>query len=185
MQADGLPFAVKFFLLLVIFALGFLLARDLFFIINGPSDQKDKTYAAAASSPIPTKAKKEIPSSEVPPIARPAESKDQLREKTGEAATSLRRDPVENLPIDNPTAGRPLELGNRQAKKSGPNAKPLRADEGLPMGDLRAGTDAKPMGSLRSPAESSVTGSLRPEERSLPTGSLRPEEGSLHTGSLR
>ena len=47
MQADGLPFAVKFCLLLAIFALGFLLARDLFFIISGPSDQKNSSYAAA------------------------------------------------------------------------------------------------------------------------------------------
>ena len=186
MQADGLPFAVKFCLLLAIFGLGFLLARDLFSIISGPSDQTNGSYAAADSSPVSTKTKAETPSSKVSPSALPAESKEQVREKTGEASTSLRQVPVENLLVDNPTAGRPLEQGNGSVKKSGPNAKPLRADEGtLSGGDLRTGTDAKPMGSLRGPAESGVTGSLRPDERALPTGPLRSDEGSLPVGSLR
>jgi hypothetical protein len=186
MQSDGLPFVVKFFLLLVIFALGFLLARDLFSIISRPSDQKNSSYAAADSLPAAAKTKEEKPSSKVSPPALPADSKEQVRERTGEASTSLSQDPVKNLPVDNPSSGRPLELGNGPAKNTGLNAKSLRGDEGIPpLGDLRTGADAKPLGSLRSPAESSVTGSLRPDERSLPTGSLRPEEGSLPTGSLR
>ena len=186
MQADGLPFAVKCCLLLAIFGLGFLLARDLFSIISGPSDQKNSSYAAADSSPVSTKTKAETPSSKVSPSALPAESKEQVREKTAEVSTSLRQDSVKNPPIDNPGSDRPLELGKGPAKNSGANVKSLRADEGrLPVGDLRTGADAKPMGSLRSPAESGITGSLRSDERSLPTGSLRPDEGSLPTGSLR
>ena len=186
MQSDGLPFVVKFFLLLVIFALGFLLARDLFSIISRPSDQKNSSYAAADYSPAPTKTTAETSSSNASPSAIPMESKEQVREKTGEASTSLRQDPVKNLPIDNPSSGRPLELGNGPAKNTGLNAKSLRGEEGVPpVGDLRTGTDVKPMGSLRGPAESGVVGSLRPDERALPTGSLRPDEGSLPTGSLR
>ena len=186
MQADGLPFAVKFCLLLAIFALGFLLARDLFFIVNGSSHQKNNSYAAAVSSPAPNKAKEGKPVSGPSPTARSAESKGQLPEKTGDASTSLRQLPVENSPVENPTGVRPLELGNGSVKKSGPNAKPLRADEGtLSGGDLRTGTDAKPMGSLRGPGESGITGSLRPDERALPTGTLRSDEGSSPVGSLR
>jgi cytoskeletal protein RodZ len=186
MQTDGLSFIVKFFLLVVIFALGFILARDLFFIINGPSDQKNSSYAASDSSPASAKTKTETSSSRASPSAIPMESKEQVREKTAEASTSLRQDPVKNLPIDNPSSGRPLELGNGPAKNTGLNAKSLRGEEGIsPVGDLRTGTDAKPTGSLRGPAESGVIGSLRPDERALPTGSLRPDEGSLPTGSLR
>jgi len=187
MQTNGLPFVVKFFLLLVIFALGFLLARDLFFIINGPSDQKNSSYAATDSSPPSTKTKAETSSSKASPSAPAVEPKEPLREKSVEAPISVRQDPAKNLPADSPRAAdRPLELGNGQAKSSGANPKPLRADDGrLPVGDLRTGSDAKPMGSLRSPGESSVAGSLRPDERSLPTESLRPDEGSLPAGSLR
>ena len=109
-----------------------------------------------------------------------------MREKTEEASTSLRQDPVKNLPVDNPTAGRPLELGNGPAKNTGLNAKSLRADEGIPpAGDLRTGADAKPMGSLRGAGESGITGSLRTDERALPTGTLRSDEGSSPMGSLR
>ena len=186
MQADGLPFAGKFFLLLAIFALGFLLARDLFFIISGPSGQKNSSYAAD-SLPTSTRTKDEKPSSKVSRSALPADSKEPLREKSVEAPISAGQETLQNLPADDPrAASRPLELGNGQAKSSAVNAKPLRTDDGrLPVGDLRTGSDAKPMGSLRSPAESSVTGSLRSDERSLPTGSLRPDEGSLPGGSLR
>ena len=187
MRSDGLPFVVKFFLLVVIFGLGFLLARDLFTIISRPSGQKNSSYAAADSLPASTKTKEEKPSSKVSPSALPADSKEPLREKSVEVPISAGQDTLKNLPADDPTAAnRPLELGNGQAKNSAVNAKPLRTDEGrLPVGDLRTGSDAKPMGSLRSPAESSVTGSLRSDERSLPTGSLRPDEGSLPGGSLR
>jgi hypothetical protein len=185
MQANGIPFVVKFFLLLVIFALGFLLARDLFSIINGAPYQKNSSYAAADSSPSSTKTKMEKPSSEVSPSALPADSKEPLREKAAEVSSSLSQAVVENLPGDKTTAGRPLELGNGPTKKSGSDANPLRADEGRPMGDLRTGADAKPLGSLRGPAESGITGSLRPDERLLPTRSLRSDEGSLPTGSLR
>jgi len=185
MQADGLPFVVKFFLLLAIFGLGFLLARDLFSIISGPSDQTNSSYAAADFSPVSTKTKAETPSSNGSPYALPAESKEQLREKT-EVSTSLRQDAVKNLPVDNPSSGRSLELGNGPAKNTGLNAKSLRGDEGIPpVGDLRMGADAKPMGSLRGPGESGITGSLRPDERALPTGTLRPDEGSSPVGSLR
>jgi hypothetical protein len=186
MQADGLPFVVKFFLLLVIFALGLLWARELFFVISGPSDQKSSSYAAAVSSTAPTKTKREIPFSDASLATRAAKSNEPLREKLGEAAIS-KQDSPKNSPADNLKApDRPLQFGNGSAKNSGFNSKPLRADEGvLPTGDLRTGADAKPMGSLRSPTESSVTGSLRSDERSLPTGSLRPDEGSLPTGSLR
>jgi hypothetical protein len=186
MQADGLPFAGKFFLLLGIFALGFLLARDLFFIISGPSDQKNSSYAAADYSPAPAKTKAEKSSSKAP-SAIPRESKEPLREKPVEATISVEQDPIKNFPAGSPKAADQLsESGDRSAKQSGSNPKPLRADEGtLPVGDLRTGADAKPTGGLRSPAESGVTGSLRPDERSLPTGSLRPDEGSLPLGSLR
>jgi hypothetical protein len=171
MQADGLPFAGKFFLLLAIFALGFLLARDLFFIISGPSDQKNSSYAAADYSPAPVKTKVEKSSSKASAI--PTKSKAQ--------------DPIKNFSAGSPKAADQLsESGNGSAEQSGPQPKTLRADEGtLPVGDLRKGADAKPMGGLRSPAESGVTGSLRPDERSLPTGSLRPDEGSLPMGNLR
>jgi hypothetical protein len=184
MQSDRLPFVVKFLLLLVIFGLGLLLARDLFFIINGSSEQKNSSYAAE-SSPAPTKTKKEIPSFDASPSTRRAESNEPLGEKTGQV--SLVQDPAKDLPENNPsTIARPVELGNAPSKSNGSNANPLRADEErLPVGDLRTGADAKPMGSLRSPAESSVTGSLRPDERLLPTGSLRSDEGHLPTGSLR
>jgi hypothetical protein len=187
MQVNGLPFVVRGFLLLAIFALGFLWARDLFFVINGRLEQKEKKYVAAAPSPAPTKTKRQIISSDVPSAVRPTESKEPLLENRGEASTSLKQDPAKNLPADNlKAADRPLELGNGPAKNSGPNTQSLRADEGrLPVRDLRTGAEAKPMGSLRSLAESGITGSLRPDERLLPTGSLRPEEGSLPTGSLR
>src|SRR5262245_10321586 len=171
MQADGLPFAGKFFLLLAIFVLGFLLARDLFFIISGPSDQKNSSYAAADYSPAPVKTKVEKSSSKASAI--PTESKAQ--------------DPIKNFRADSPKADQLSESsGNGSTEQSGPQPKTLRADEGtLPVGDLRKGADAKPMGGLRSSAESGVTGSLRPDERSLPTGSLRPDEGSLPMRSLR
>lgn len=187
MQADGLPFAGKCFLLLAIFALGFLLARDLFFIISGPSDQKNSSYAAAGYSPAPVKTKAEKSSSKASPSAIPTESKELLREKPLEAPISVKQDPIKNFPAGSPKAADQLsESGNGSAEQSGPNPKTLRADEGtLPVGDLRKGADAKPMGGLRSPAESGVTGSLRPDERSLPTGSLRPDEGSLPMGNLR
>jgi hypothetical protein len=186
-QTDGLPFAAKLFLLLAIFGLGFLLARDLFFIVNGSSDQKSSSYAAADSSPASTKTKAQTSSPKVPPSALPADSKEPLRERPIEAPISAGQDTLKNLPADDPrAANRPLELGNGQAKSSAVNPKPLRTDEErLPVGDLRTGADAKPMGSLRSPAESSVTGSLRPDERGLPTGNLRQDEGSLPTGGLR
>ena len=173
MQADGLPFAGKCFLLLAIFALGFLLARDLFFIISGPSGQKNSSYAAADYSPAPAKTKAEKSFSKASPSAIPTESKAQ--------------DPIKNFPAGSPKAADQLsESGNGSAEQSGPQPRTLRADEGtVPVGDLRKGADAKPMGGLRSPAESGVTGSLRPDERSLPIGSLRPDEGSLPMGSLR
>jgi|SRR5262245_2437659 len=171
MQSDGLPFAGKLLLLLAIFVLGFLLARDLFFIISGPSDQKNRSYAAADYSPAPVKTKVEKSSSKASAI--PTESEAQ--------------DPIRNLPAGSPKAADQLsESGNGSAEQSGPQPKILRADEGtVPVGDLRKGADAKAMGALRSPAESGVTGSLRPDERSLPTGSLRPDEGSLPVGNLR
>jgi len=185
MQSDGLPFVVKFFLLLAVFGIGFILTRDLFFIMREPSGQKNNSYAASDSSPAPTKIKTETSSSKASPSAPAVESKEPLRDKLIEAPISSRQEPAKNLAVNNPQeVDRPLELGN--TSKGGLNAKPLRGDEGrLPMGDLRMGSDAKPMGSLRSPAESSITGSLRPDEHSLPTKSLRLEEGSLPTGSLR
>ena len=104
MQANGLPFVVKFLLLLVIFALGFLLARDLFFIISGPSDQKNSSYAATDSSPALIKTKAETSSSKASPSALPAESKEPLREKAVEPPISVRQDPAKNLPADSPGA---------------------------------------------------------------------------------
>ena len=184
MHADG-PFAVKCFLLLAIGALGFLWARDLFFIIRGPSDQKNSSYAAADSpATIGTRAQNSAP--RVSPTAQPEGPREQSRDKTAEKSTSLRQDAVKNLPADQSSAGDSLEPGNRPIKKSGSNAKSLRSDEGArPTGDFRTGVDAKPLESLRSPAESGITGSLRSDEGILPTGSLRPNEGSLPTGSLR
>ena len=85
MQTDGLPFAGKFFLLLAIFALGFLLARDLFFIISGPSDQKNSSYAAADYSPAPVKTKVEKSSSKA-------------------SAESKAQDPIKNFPAGSPKA---------------------------------------------------------------------------------
>ena len=186
MQANKLPFLVKCVFLLVIFALGFLLARDIFFLISGPSDQKNSSYAAADSSSAPTKTRADLPLSKASPTV-PAESKESLREKPGENPISVTQDPAKNSPVDSPrVVDRPLELGNGQAKGTSFNTKLLRNDEGrLTTGDLRTGADVKPMGSLRNPGESSIAGSLRPDERSLPTGSLRPEEGSLPTGNLR
>lgn len=187
MQSDRLPFIAKFLLLLVIFALGFLLARDLFFIISGPSEQKNSSYAAAESSPAATKTKKGKTSSEPSTSAGPVGSKEPLLEKADQASNALAQDAAKDLSADNPsTVGRPMELGNTPSKTSSLSAKPLRADTAvLPMGDLRTGADAKPMGSLRTPSESSISGSLRSDERLLPTGSLRPDEGHLPTGSLR
>jgi cytoskeletal protein RodZ len=186
MQSERLPFVVKILLLLVIFALGFLLARDLFFIISGPSEQKNSSYAAAQSSPAPTKTKKGITSSETSSSARPVGSKEALLEKADRASNLLGQDLAKDLPADNPsTIGKPMELGNAPSKSNALNAKPLRDTGILPGGDLRTGADAKPLGSLRTPSESSVSGSLRSDELSLPTGSLRQDEGHLPTGSLR
>ena len=175
MRADGPSFFVTLILLLLIFAMGFLTLRDIYFWVGESPTPEDGPASTAASLYQAPEVKQDRSPDSSTSVSLVTERGEPLSGSLEQGPVSPRLDPVESLSVVNYNDINPPRLtSNRPENNSGITGKSLRPDEGkLPTGSLRGEADAKPVGNLRDPQDSVVSGSLRPDEGSLPTGSLR------------